>query len=269
MIRRPVLAFTLALAACGTATTTPPPTVARIVKPIGGTVLVHPLEAAWRVADPTRGVAPALVDSDLAIEDALLAKQGFPPMATTTVAADGSFLVPAVDVTNVSLAILAVVKHPLDALFPSGYGIVRKDPAGSLKDETLTGKPVYVLSRQFITQLATAAGLAVSDLEDSGFVLGQIVDAEGKGVEGAKFARERSPSPVEVTHTDTEGLHYLDAALTTTVDGRTSASGVFLYIPPATQGATEFTAIKSGTDFEVKLSGSRAGTVVSVFISAK
>lgn len=261
--------LSLALACAGEPTEETPDAGSRFEKVIirtAGTVRLHPLEAKWR-ADNTLPT-PTFEGLKIAVEDALKATSGGPPLATGTVGANGVWEVADVDVTNVSLAVVATVSEPdgheSDAqkqLAPTGYGLVRGRPDGDLLD-----KPVFVMTRAFIDRIATGTGLTGEDLLAEGFMFAQVTDADGAPLADAELAK-MSPSPRAIESSEDHPIWYLDAALTGLATGaKTSASGTAIYLPGI--GAKEYSAVLSGHEFEVKLSGARPNVALSVFVPA-
>jgi hypothetical protein len=267
----------LALSGCGT-TETPTETDAGIVVrheyvTLTGTAQFHPLEVAWRASAGGPGAAPTLEGTEIRVEnstDALLSK---PPLAKKTLAADGKFSFGGeeVDTVNVSIALVGSVLDPTGAVFQSGYGLHRYRP-GEARPTELRLKPVYVLSKAMVEKLAAATGSrSFEDLETEGFVLGQIVDKDGAPMAGAKLARMEltasgsAPRAVENTE-DEHVIDYLNDDLSGLApSAQTSASGAFLLYPGTS--TREYSAIKGETLFEVRLSGARPKTALSLIIA--
>lgn len=262
---RRLFPIALVLAGCGSQPPDDRPRVERVIIDISGKVQIHPFETELRALDESLGAAPALGGATIDIESALDAVAGKPPLASGTVGADGTFSMKQVDVTDYQLAIVASVRDAAGLLMPSGYGLSREKPKGALAD-----KPVYVLSKAFVQRLgqATAKGepsWTGDDLIENGFVFGRFVDREGKGVAGVKLAK-LSPSAKVVESSEDSPLWYLDADLTgVTTDGKSSASGLFVYLPPF--GTAEYTGLADGKTFGKHLSGSRAKTATNVIFT--
>ncbi len=276
---RRVLALALcSLAACAAPSSSPTPDGGSPVVhrheyvPISGTVQFHPLEQAWRAGTlgipPVPPEAPGLAGVTLNVENSVDALIGRPPLASTTLAADGKFSFPRVDVVNVSVALVADVTATPD-IMESGFGLWRYEP-GQPRPPSFSNMPVWIISTAFEQKLATAAGIQTSDLEAEGFVLGQIVDKEGHGIAGAQLAQQvvgaNGFTPQAVVDSDQNHLYYLNADLSGLVtDNQTSASGAFLYFPGAS--TSDYTALKAGMTFETHLSGARAKTALALFIA--
>lgn len=251
----------LSAAACGggpAGTATPDagtkPGLTRTLVDVDGVVELHPLEQRWREAE--QKPAPSLAGTKLAIEDAARALAGLPALATVELQADGKFEVSGLDVTNVSLAVVATLTDPHTpaAFMTSGYGLVAGKPTEALHD-----KHVYVLTNDFIAKLQAALGTeAGKTLSSGGFVLGAAYDGALQGVEGAKFARSFSTGP----QVRTDGVFYLNADLSAAAGDATSANGAFLFYPPV-GSSDEYTMTKAGVAFEEHLVGSKAGAVLS------
>lgn len=242
---------------------------------VSGTVHFHPLEILWRggllgeLVGP--GPAPSLAGAQIRVENSTDALLRRPPLATSTLAGDGAFSFPQVDVVNVSIALVASVKDPAGKVMESGYGLHRYTP-GEARPAGFPDKPVYVLTVDLEKKLAGAVGISTDDLELDGFVLGQVVDKEGKAIAGVKVAKMvvgaggLVPKALENT-ADKHIIDYLNTDLTATVNGQTSASGAFLLFPGAS--ISEYSALKDGVTFQIHLSGARPGTAMSLFIEAK
>lgn len=232
----------------------------KVIVSMNGTVSLHPTELEWRARKANEGAplaTPALEGASLDIEDAIKASLKLAPLKSSTVGAGGAWSVADVDVSDVTLAVVATVRG--EGLMQSGYGLVRGKPTQNLVD-----KPVYVVSLDFVAQLAAAVGREAEDLENEGFIFGRIVDREGNGVAGARLALYPGMTVVEK-----EGLLYLNEDYTGTVDpsGGTSSSGAFVFLDAGS--AKDYVALKSGMQFIEKLSGSRSGAVVSMFVEEK
>lgn len=257
----------LILVACGTASETPPaadagtPANTRIKVAMTGTVTLHPVEAAWRkqmgeAAPPL----PSLEGTTLAIEDAVKALIGAAPLVSTKLGADGTFAFEAVDVTNVSLAVVASLADGStgeDRFFASGYGLHSGRPTADLKD-----KNVYVLSRAFVKALETAMPTGTASLLGGEFVFGMAAGptSDEAGIAGAKLAYTYGEE-------QKERVLYLSDDLAKTEGTATGATGAFIYFPKA--GATEeFTMIKTGMAFEKLTVGARKGLVLSSVFNA-
>ncbi len=252
--------------------------------PISGTVQFHPLEQLWRAGTIPGAVAasstalPGLDGATLNVEDSVDALIGRPPLAQTTLGADGKFSFAQVDVVNVSVALVADVS-PTSTLMESGFGLYRYE-AGKPRPTSLLNMPVWIISKEFEAMLAKAAGLTTDDLEQGGFVLGQIVvpDANdalhNQGVEGAQLAQEVPASngfkavALQSTNTNPDAsppLYYLNSDLTGLATGdQTSSSGVFLFFPGV--NTIDCTALKSGQTFAVHLVGARHETALAAYI---
>jgi hypothetical protein len=246
---------------CGTASEPGPspdagtPVNSRVKVAVSGTVRVHPVELAWRkqlgeAAPPL----PSLEGTTLAIEDAVKALIGATPLVTTKLAADGAFSFEAVDVTNVSLAIVASLTDAgagEDRFFASGYGLYSGRPTADL-----AGRDVYVLSRAFVKALQGAMPSGAAPLVGGEFVFGMAAGAtDAEGVPGATFAYTYGKA-------QDERVYYLSDDLSKADGAATGATGAFVYFPKA--GATEeFTMTKTGATFEKLTVGARKGLVLS------
>lgn len=226
---------------------------------VTGRVTLHPLEVKWR-AERTLDL-PSLAGLTVSVEDALKATSGQPALKTVTSGADGSFEVAEVDVTNVNLALVASVKDPTEVLAPCGYGLVRGQPPGDLLD-----MPVYVVSNDFLDYIAEPTGYTSDELLDLGFMFVQITDkAHETGIAGAKLAIRKLSQNHVIEHDDDNPLWYMNETISALAPAaETSAGGVLLYVPEF--GAKEYTALKDGSEFELKLAGARKKFVLSVFI---
>lgn len=234
----------------------------RQIVDVSGQVLLHPLEVKWRTDEGLE--LPSLSDLTVNVEDALKATAAQPALDSTTTDAEGRFAVEKVDVTNVNLALVASVDDPSGVLADCGYGLVRGQPKGDLTD-----MPVYVVSKAFLEHIAAPTGLQSDELLDLGFMFVQFVDPAGEtAIEGARLGLVSLSKTTVIEDSKENPLWFLDDTLTAEHPGdATSASGVLLYVPAF--GAKEYTGVKDGTSFEVKLAGARKGFVLSVFIHAE
>lgn len=234
----------------------------RQIVDVSGQVKLHPLEVKWRTDQSME--LPSLEGLTVKVEDALKATASQPALESTTSDADGRFSVPDVDVTNVTLALVASVDDPSGVLAPCGYGLVRGQPEGDLTD-----MPVYVVSAAFLDHIAAPTGLLADELLDLGFMFVQFVDKTGEtALPEAKLGLVNLSKTTVLEDSEENPLWYLDETLTGVHTGTsTSDSGVLLYVPAF--GAKEYTGVKDGTSFEVKLAGARKGFVLSVFIHAE
>lgn len=263
----------LALVACapsetpsgGTDAGTPPAARHEYVA-VSGEVKFHPLELEWRAA-ASQGTPPSLQGLTVRVENSTDALLKRPPLASDTLAADGKFSFAQVDVVNVSLALVGSVKDPAATpnVMESGYGLHRYEP-GDPRPAEFKDKPVYVISTAFEKKLADALGMDTAGLEADGFVLGRVVDAEGKGVEGAQVGRVGLSGIEPITNGEDEHLiDYLNDDLSGTITGgKTGPSGAFVLFPGAS--TKEYSAIKAGATFTSHLSGARQGTALTLFL---
>ena len=219
------------------------PSQTKIRVDISGTVQLHPIEKAWRESAGGPGPAPSLAGTTVAIEDALLALANRPPLASTTLDESGAFSFTQVDVTNVTLAVIGSVTDETGGYMTSGYGLYTGKPT-----EALMQKPIYVLTKAFVTHLQTSLGSTEPDLLTGDFAFGAALDADHKGIAGATF--------------DTgDGVRYLSDDLSKANGTATGATGAFLFFPNGT--TAEHTVTKAGYTFPKKKVGSRPGAVLS------
>ncbi len=237
-----------------------------------GTAQFHPLEVAWRADANGPGAAPSLGGTTIRVENSTDAIIGKPPLAAKGLDATGRFAFEGteLDVANVSIALVGSVLDPTGAIMESGYGLHRYVP-GEARPTEFRLKPVYVISRAMGERLAAATGTkSVADLEAEGFVFGQVVDKDGKGIAGAQVARMELSGgnlvPKAIENTENEHLiDYLNDDLSgLSASGTTGATGAFLLYPGAT--TKEYSAIKAGVEFRSRLSGARRNTALSLFI---
>lgn len=227
---------------------------------VTGQVKLHPLEVKWRAEQGLE--LPSLVGLTVNVEDALRATSGHPALETVTSDAEGRFEARKVDVTNVNLALVASVQDPTEVLAPCGYGLIRGQPPGDLLD-----MPVYVVSHDFLDHIAVPTGYSSDELLDLGFMFVQIADeALETGIAGAKLALRKSARNEVVENSGENPIWYLNETASGLAETeQTTASGVLLYVPGF--GAKEFTALKDGSTFELKLAGARKNFVLNVFIA--
>ena len=261
MLRRALLALSLAVIACGDAAPadTTPDAGSRVRNEyvsVAGEVKFHPLEAELRASDSTLGGLPSLTGLTVRVENSIDALLNKPPLASATLAEDGKFAFEKVDVVNVTLALVGSVKpaSPGAEIVESGYGLHRYVP-GDARPTSFTDKPVYVVSRKLVERLAGALDMDVAAFESGGAVLGRVVDKTGKAVEGAV---------VNVAQNDE--LFYLgDDLKTVPADLKaTGKSGAFVLLP--SPGTHEYSASLQGATFSTKLGGRRPGTVLTLLI---
>lgn len=258
-------AVVLALVACGgddaEQDKKPPRTpAAPVIIRVAGEVKLHPLERTWRT---DAGLPlPELEGLQVHVEDALKATAGQPALKSTTSGAAGAFETTDVDVSSVKLALVASVADPKGIIADCGYGLVRGKPEGDLLD-----MPVYVVTKEFLQALIAPTERTVEELLALGFIFAQVTDAtHERPVAQAELALVVQSQPRAIEHSETNPLWYLDEKLETAAnEGGTSPSGVVLYVPEF--GAKEYTAIKPGASFDVKLAGSRRNFVLSAFIT--
>lgn len=234
----------------------------RIKVNVSGYVALHPEEAKWREANEM--ATPDLTGASIDVEDALRAAFGPASLGDTTIDENGRWELEEVDVTNVSLAIVATVRLE-GTLMQSGFGLYLGRPSEDVLD-----KPVYVLTNEFVQALATATGSDFEELVADGFIFGQIAWRESETteertpIEGAKLARAVEPEPEVVDNSGDARIYYPAVDFSGSPSDSTTANGLFILTKAGS--AKDYTAVAAGKSFESRLSGSRTGTAVSVFI---
>jgi hypothetical protein len=200
-----------------------------------GTASVWPIAQAW-MTDAGSAI-PSMEGLTLRIEEPLKVALDDPEgiFATVTLDATGNFSVANVPVDLVNLGVAAGILDLTDAGRVTRAATILYDVAvlNEKPSADIIQAKAYALPRAFHDQLTAAITPAVilshtgnqhTTLEGAGFILGQIVDAEGKPVARAEV--EPSFSSYE------SRIYYLTEDLTGTrprPDG-TSDNGVFLYV---------------------------------------
>jgi hypothetical protein len=199
---------------------------------VSGTVKVHPVAAAF-LADA--GLVAGLEGLTVRVEEPLKVALSNPDgvFSTQTLDSTGAFEAKNLSSLDINLGVAVGVFDPTDA----GTRVVRsatilfdvalqdKKPT---KDVTGTGFAVPVAFHDKLTAAITDAKIrmltGVNDkgtLFEAGFILGRIVDAQGKPVAGAKI----NPSPANLVN----GFFYPTADLSG-LGTATSSNGVFVYV---------------------------------------
>jgi hypothetical protein len=142
---------------------------------------------------------------------------------------DGGFNVPDVSVNGIHLSLAARLEHP--GFVPSSTIVfdtvfTRTRPTTDLYDTRAWAVPTAfhdALTRAVgETTLRTRTDGRAGTLRDAGFILGRVVDAEGKPREGVRVVGENNDV--------TARIYYPSADLQSTTQKATSGTGLFLYV---------------------------------------
>ncbi len=203
-----------------------------VIFKVSGTVKVHPVAAAF-LADA--GLDAGLEGLTVRVEEPLKVALSNPDgvFSTQTLDSTGAFEAKNLSSLDINLGVAVGVFDPTDA----GTRVVRsatilfdvalqdKKPT---KDVTGTGFAVPVALHDKLTTAISDAKIRMltgandkGTLFEAGFILGRVVDAQGKPVAGAKI----SPSPANLVN----GFFYPTADLSG-LGSATSSNGVFIYV---------------------------------------
>jgi hypothetical protein len=209
---------------------------------VSGTARVHPVAAQF-LADA--GLDAGLVGLTVRVEEPLKVALSNPDgvFSTQTLGAAGTFEAKNLSSLDINLGVAAGIFDPTDA----GTRVVRsatilfdvalqnQKPTGNI---TGTAFAVPVQFHDKLTAAITEAKIRMltgandkPTLFEAGFILGRVVDAQGKPVAGATI----SPSPANLV----SGFFYPTADLSS-LSTATSSNGVFIY------GMTEYRERNAG-----------------------
>lgn len=201
---------------------------------VDGHVTLFPPSATWLA---TRG-ATAAIPAGLSVtfDDPLQRALGDAAaiLATTPVAEGGSFAMDAVPVDTLVFGLGAGLE-PVEALESAGLAdgittvLFDSLREGMNPREALTGTQVFALPQIWIQALEASVGAAAlatrapdaGSLQEAGFMVGQVIDAAGAPVAGARL----EPSPPELA----DGLYYPTVSLQGHQEA-TDADGLFLLV---------------------------------------
>jgi hypothetical protein len=174
---------------------------------------------------------PTLAGLPLTVEEPLRVLLNDPTarFGTSPLAEDGAFRVDDVPVSEVHLGLAAGLDHPgfartTSVLFDSAV-------TGTRPRTDLINSRAWVVPLAFHDALSRAVGeprlRALSEgraatLQEAGYVLGRVVDAQGRPVSGARVAPDREDLAGRVL--------YLSEDLTSVNEGGTSPNGLFLLV---------------------------------------
>lgn len=231
-----------------------------------GTVKIHPIAAAF-LADA--GIDAGIVGLTVRVEEPLKVALSNPDgvFSTQTLDATGAFEAKNISSLDVSLGVAVGVFDPTDA----GTRVVRSatviydvalQDSKPTKDITGTGYAVPVAFHDKLTALITEAKIKMitgannkGTLVEAGFLLGRIVDAQGKPVTGAKIA----PKPASLV----SGFFYPSADLTS-LGTATSSNGMFIYVHSGGDVNTFRFSVDSQPDYKERNAGARKDACVAI-----
>lgn len=252
---------------------------------ISGTVAVHPLVSALGDAGLVDAAVPAFAGQTLYIDEPLIAlEDGVESgrLASTTLAADGTFTASQVPVDIVQIGLVGTMASDspdggffacdTDAGAPAfcsgwsrGVSLLWENwqsnkPSGPITGAKLYGVPVALadaLSRN-IQAVPNQTWLpAGKSLLDVGFVLGYVLDASGQPMSGVTF--DTSNNGYDVV--------YFDDSLVPGASG-TNKYGMFVIVAPGVP-ATHTFGIVGHSELGCHAVGSNPGTVLSLVWDAR
>jgi len=208
---------------------------------VSGVAAMHPDAVAWLTG--AGQPVPSVEGLNARAEEPLAAALGDTAgeFGSQTLPADGTFSIADVPTTPVTLGLAVRIRDEAvgarrvisAATLVYDVGIEQRKP-----DDALADRRAFAVPTAFHQQLSSAVGAAAiravtqnaeSTLEDAGFVLGKVVDAQGLGVAGVKMVPNRQALAAQ--------LFYPNAALTST-QVATSETGLFVFV---NAGGTETT----------------------------
>jgi hypothetical protein len=292
-MKRLIPLFALALAACSQGSNNNNPDSggnpdsgnAPPIITVSGTASIHPAALGWM--QDAGLTPPSLAGLTLSVDEPFKVALGdsHGHFGQMTLDSTGSFSVSGVDTAQVVLGIAAAVRDnrpgvcdgglPVDggcaggAVINAASGVYDVQLQGGIPSSDVDGGKAYAVPLAFHDQLTAAVGAGVissitsgsqSTLLGAGFILGRIVDAQGRPVSGASV--ELIPS------TTASQLFYVADDFRSVNQVATGATGLFVYVHTGSSTVTTFTLkVNNHSEYLGRNAGAVAGNslVMTVF----